>query len=130
LGEQLSPLAVLRSRDIKEFRQEIVIVKNFGELKIEAGIERKDAQSICIFISLSDKSSARPREDLRLSLFRKDTELESYVSKSGRVSFSPLVPGRYTIKISSVKGQIARIALQIKPSTGAENGPNSSSRIE
>lgn len=110
----MAPVPVLRGRGIREFKEEISLVKEFEEIRIALKLDKKDKDRIRIGVSLSHKTSLRPITDLRVALFRQNLELESYFARSGAVVFEGLIYGLYTLEISRRDNRIGIIKLEIK----------------
>jgi hypothetical protein len=53
-------------------------------------------------------------KDLRVTLIRDDTELESYLSDSGKVVFEHVLLGKYMVEISNIENKLAMIEIDIK----------------
>ncbi len=114
VGQELIPAPVLRSRKIKDFKDEIVILKDFKNIRVEAKIENKQAKAFNLSVVVKEKSTQRTIKNLRISLIKDDAELESYLADSGRVSFEHVLIGKYIIEIASPQEKIATILLDIK----------------
>ncbi len=114
VGEEFVPAPVLRSRRIKEFKDEVTILKDFKDIRVEVKIENKAGDAFDLIILIKDKQTHRVIKDLRVTLLRDDLELESYLSTSEKVAFEHVLAGRYVVEISSVENKIASILLDIK----------------
>ncbi|MCX5700335.1 MAG: anti-sigma factor [Candidatus Omnitrophica bacterium] len=114
MGQELIPAPVLRSRNIKDFKGEVVILKNIGDKKIEVRIENKGDKYFNVIIKVADKRSQDAIKDLRVSLFKDNLELESYSGAVGPVVFEHILLGRYSLEVLSDKGKLASIILDIK----------------
>jgi len=110
----ITPVPVLRGRGIREFKEEISLVREFEGIKISLSIDRKDKNRIRIAVILSDKVSLRPITDLRIALFKDNKELESYLAKSGTAVFDGLSYGLYALEISRRDNRIGIIKLEIR----------------
>jgi len=113
-GQELVPAPVLRTRQIKDFKDEVTILKDFKDIRVEAKIENKGQQAFNLTIAVREKGTQKLIKDLRVSLLRDDTELESYLSDSGKVIFEHVLLGKYTVEISSIEEKLASILLDIK----------------
>jgi len=113
-GQEFAPLPVLRSRNIKDFGEEVKIVKDLGSIRTEIEIENKTNYSARITVKLSDVNSGKPSEALRVSLIRNEAEVESYISEAGKAVFDHIVADKYEIEISSPQVIIGRVLLEIK----------------
>lgn len=113
LGQELVPAAVLRSRQIKVFKDKVNILKDFKDILIEVKIESKDNQTFNLTIIVKAKQTQDIIKDIRITLLRDDLELESYLSDSGKVTFEHVLLGRYTVDISNLKDRLASVILDI-----------------
>ena len=114
LGQELVPAAVLRSRKISDFKDEVTILKDFGDIRVEAKIACKENGNFDLQVIIKDKLSQEVKKDLRVSLIKGDVELESYISESGKVVFEHVSLGKYTVEIFNLRDKIAGILLDIK----------------
>ncbi len=114
VGQELIPAAVLRSRKIKDFRDEITILKDFGSIRVESRIEAKESKSFDLQVVIKRKETQELIKNLRISLFKGEIELESYLTDSGKVVFEHVLLGKYTVVISSLIDKLAEILIDIK----------------
>jgi hypothetical protein len=114
VGQELVPAPVLRSRQIKDFKDEVTILKDFKDFRVEIKIENKKAQAFNLEVRIKEKKTQGIMKDLRVTLIKDDVELESYFSDSGRVTFEHVLLGKYTIQISQIDNKVASILLDIK----------------
>jgi hypothetical protein len=114
VGQELMPASVLRSRKIKDFKDEVTILKDFKDLRVEIKIESKGAQSFDLTVTVKEKYTSRLIKDLRITLLRADLELESYLTDSGKVTFEHVLLGKYTVEISNITNKLASILVDIK----------------
>jgi len=114
MGQELVPAPVLRSRQIKDFKDEITILKDFARLLVEIKIENKQGKDFTVTVTAKEKKTSQVIKDLRATLIKEDVELESYVSEAGRVVFEHVVLGNYTIELLNIDGESARILLEMR----------------
>ncbi|MBI3990533.1 MAG: zf-HC2 domain-containing protein [Candidatus Omnitrophica bacterium] len=114
VGEELVPAPVLRSRNIKEFKDEITILKDFKDIRVEVKIENKGGRAFDLIVFVKDKQTHHIIKDLRVTLLKEDLELESYLSRTNKVTFEHILAGKYIVEISNVDNKIASILLDIK----------------
>lgn len=114
VGEELVPVPVLRSRNIKEFKDEITILKDFKDIRVEIKIENKGGRAFDLVVFVKDKQTHRVIKDLRVTLLKEDLELESYLSRTDKVTFEHILAGKYIVEISNIEHKIASILLDIK----------------
>jgi hypothetical protein len=115
VGLELIPAPVLRSRKIREFKNEIVILKDIEDIRVEIRVERKLPKVFNIKVSAKEKPALAWAKDLRISLLKGDVELESYVAEQGKAVFEQVACGRYIMELSGIKGGTAKLLLEIRP---------------
>lgn len=113
-GEELVPAPVLRSRSIKDFKDEVTILKDFKDIRVEIKIENRQGEAFDVKIMVKEKDTQRIIKDLRVTLLKDEVELESYLTTAGKVIFEHILLGKYLIEISTVENKIASILLDIK----------------
>lgn len=114
VGQELVPAPVLRTRKIKDFKDEVTILKDFKDIRVEAKIENKNGGAFSLTVVVKEKTTQKVMKDLRVTLIKDDIELESYLSDSGRVHFEHVLLGKYTVEISAINNKLASILLDIK----------------
>ncbi len=114
VGQEFIPAPVLRSRQIKEFKDEVTILKDFKDIRVEVKIENKQAKAFDLIIFVKDKQTQRIIKDLRITLLKDDLELESYLFTSDKVIFEHVLAGKYIIEIANIENKIASILLDVK----------------
>ncbi len=114
VGRELLPAAVLRSRNISNFKDEIMISKDFKDIRAEIKIENKAGKAFDLTIIIKKKDTQEVLKDLRISLFKEDAELESSLSESGKVVFSHISYGKYMVEIANLNEKVASVAICIK----------------
>lgn len=114
MGQELIPAPILRSRNIKDFRDEVTIFKDFKDLRLEVRVENKKEKYFNVTIKAKQKQSAKALKDLRITLIREGVELESYLSDFGSVIFEHVLLGKYSLEVSSVSGKLATVVLDVK----------------
>lgn len=114
LGQELVPSAVLRSRKISEFKNQITILKDFENLRVEIKTENINGKSFNLEAVTKNKKTFDPIDDLRITLLKGEIEMESYLSLKGKVVFENLSCGAYQLKISDLDSLLALISLEIK----------------
>jgi len=114
VGQELVPAAILRSRSIKDFKGEVRVLKDFGDMRAEVKIENKDKELLNLRITVKEKGTNKEIRDLRITLIKGGRELESYHTDSGNVDFENIRPGEYRVEISDIENQLASIILDVK----------------
>lgn len=114
MDQELIPVSVLRSRQIKKFKDELVILKSFGEARLELKVENKDGEYFNLIITVKHKQTQALLKDVRITLLRQDTELESYLVDSGTATFEHVSLGKYTIDVFSSESRIASVTVEIE----------------
>ena len=114
VGQELIPAPVLRSRQIKDFKEEITILKDLQKIRVETKLKNNNAKSFNLEVSIKDKESQKLLKDLRIALLSDGLELESYVSDETTVIFKDIYPGVYTVEVTSSEKRIAIVAITVK----------------
>lgn len=114
VGQEFMPAAALRSREIKDFKDEITILKDFKDIRLEVKIENKQGGCFKLSVLAREKKTQAVIKNLRFTLFKDDCELESYLNDSGKVIFENLALGKYTVEITDIKDKLASVLLDIK----------------
>jgi len=114
VGQEFVPAPVLRSRKAKDFKDEVTILKDFKDIRVEVKIENKGSQAFDLTVLVKEKESLKVIKDLRVTLLRQDLELESYLNDSGKVIFENVLLGKYTVEISTLESKLASVLLEIK----------------
>jgi len=114
VGQELVPAPVLRSRQIGDFKDEVNILKDFEHLRVEVKVENKNGKEFNLTVVAKEKNSQKPIKDLRVTLIKEETELESYHAQSGKVTFEHVLLGVYEVEFSSIEERLARIVLDIR----------------
>ncbi len=114
LGQELVPAPILRSRNIKDFKDEVTILKDFKDIRLEVRVENKKEKYFNVTIKAKQKQSSRPFKDLRMTLIKEGVELESYFSDFGSVIFEHILFGKYSLEVSSASGKLASVVLDIR----------------
>lgn len=112
-GNEIIPLPVLRSRQIRDFGDELALVKEIGEMRVNLDIEKREEGLVKIIFTLSDKNTSLALSDLRVTLFKDDRELESYAVEAGRAAFDKLGLGRFTFQILRKEQVLGLIKLEL-----------------
>lgn len=112
VGQELIPAPVLRSRRIKDFREEVVILKDLQSIRVEARLKNNNARSFDLTVAARDKQSQRFIPDLRVSLLKEGLELESYASEAEGVIFRDILPGVYTAEVTRSGEKIAVVEIK------------------
>lgn len=113
-GQEVVAASLLRARKIKDFRDEVIILKDFKDLRVEIRVENKSGKAFDLRISIKHKQTQKAIKDLRVTLIREDVELESYLTDSGTVSFEHVLLGKYKLEISNIDDKLATVLLDIK----------------
>jgi len=114
LGQELIPAPVLRSRSIKDFKDEVTILKDIQGVRVEVKIENKGAGIFNLMVMVKQKQTQKIIKDLRVALLKDDLELESYLTDTGSVTFEHVLLGKYKVEISTLEDKLASILLDIK----------------
>jgi hypothetical protein len=113
VGQEFIPAPRLRSRKIKNFRDEVIILKDFKDIRLEVKIENKQGESFNVTVIAKEKETQKLIKDLRITLAKDDLELESYHTETGKVIFENILLGRYSIGVSKAENKLASVLLDI-----------------
>ena len=114
VGQELVPAPVLRSRQMKDFKDEVTILKDFKDIRVEVKIENKHGEFFNVTVMVKEKETQKVIKDLRVCLLKDELELESYLNDAGKVTFEHILLGKYTVEISTLENKLASILLDIK----------------
>ncbi|MCX5706637.1 MAG: hypothetical protein NTW13_03090 [Candidatus Omnitrophica bacterium] len=114
VGQELVPAPVLRARNIRDFKDEVTILKDFKDISVEVRIENKAGEYFNAIIRIKEKIKASLLKELRVTLIKDGLELESYLVDSGVVTFEHLHLGRYQLQINSGNETLALVILEVK----------------
>jgi len=114
VGQELVPAPILRSRKIKDFKDEVTILKDFQDIRVELKLENKGVEFFNVTVIVKEKETQKIIKDLRVTLIKDDLELESYLNDTGSVIFEHVLLGKYTVEISTHENKLASILLDIK----------------
>ncbi|MDD4982290.1 MAG: hypothetical protein PHS12_06030 [Candidatus Omnitrophica bacterium] len=114
VGQELVPASILRSRNLGDFKDEVVILKDFANIRVRVSVENKTGKDFNVNIQAKDKQKKAVIKDLRVTLFREGVELESYLNDSGSVTFEHLLLGKYKIEVADLEGSLASVLLEVK----------------
>jgi hypothetical protein len=114
VGQELVPGPLLRSRRIDSFADEVNILKDFQDVRVQIKIENKQGEAFGLVVVVKDKATEKIMKDLRVTLIKDDVELESYAGESGKVVFENVLLGKYSVEISAQDKRIASLLLDIK----------------
>ncbi len=112
VGQELIPARVLRSRRIKDFREEVVILKDLQSIRVEARLKNNNAKSFDLTVAARDKQSQKLIRDLRVTLLKGGLELESYASEAASVIFRDILPGIYTAEVTKAGEKVAVVEIR------------------
>ncbi|MCU0666662.1 MAG: hypothetical protein MUF05_06185 [Candidatus Omnitrophica bacterium] len=114
VGNQLLPCAVLRSRNIQDFKDRVVVYRDFKDVRVQVQIDKINAQNFKLHVMIKDKLSQQALKDIRISLLKEDVELESYEAISGGVIFEGVPVGKYLVEIWRIKEKLAGLLIDIR----------------
>lgn len=113
VGRELIP-ALVRSRQKKDFGEEVTILKDFQKIRIEAKLKNNNAKSFNLTVSIRDKESRKLVKDLRVALLKDNLELESYASDCASVIFKDILPGAYTVEAALKDEKIVVVEIKVE----------------
>lgn len=113
VGQEVIPATVLRSRHINEFKDEVVIFKDFKDIRVEMRIAQKAQGVFEAAVTAKNKLDQTLWEDVRLTLIRDGCQLESYQNDTGKACFQQLKAGKYIVEIQAQQELKASVILEI-----------------
>jgi len=113
VGQELIPAPLLRSRNIKEFKDEVTILKDFKQLLVEVRVLNKTKDYFDCMVRIRNKLNQVSVKDIRVTLFVDDLELESYAADLGIVAFEHVKLGKYRLEIANPEKKLANIVLEV-----------------
>jgi len=113
VGNEFIPVAVLRSRKEGKLDKEVVILKEFQDIRVEAKIENRSGKNFNLAIAAKEKKSQKIMPGLRIALLKDGLELESYLETDSAAVFENIALGKYTVAISAAEIKLASIILDI-----------------
>jgi len=113
VGQELVSEPLLRSRKIKDFKNEIIILEDFDNGRVQIKINNKGGLIFSLNVATSKRDEPGFEKDLRFTLLKEGLEIESYASDSGSAAFDQVLPGKYSIEISNSKLKLASILLDL-----------------
>ncbi|MDD2654851.1 MAG: hypothetical protein PHI86_07095 [Candidatus Omnitrophica bacterium] len=115
LGQEVIPASVLRTRKIANFKDEVMLLKAFRDMRVDLKVENKGKNIFNITVKARYKASQSPVKDLRINLIKDEIEIESrLVDADGTVVFEHVLLGKYIIETAFLKEHVASILLDIK----------------
>jgi hypothetical protein len=114
IGRELVPAPLLRTRKIRDFKDEINIFKDFQGIRVEIKIEKKSSGNFNLAVLAREKPTQKVLRDIRITLIRDSVELESYLSDAGGVTFENILLGKYRIQISDIEKRLASVILDVR----------------
>jgi hypothetical protein len=113
VGQELVPEPILRSRAVKDFKDEIMIMKEFKDARVEVKLECKAKGEFALMVAAQQKNTQKPLKGVRITLIRQGLELESYLADSGAVTFDHVTPGKYSIEMVGIEEKLAKVVLEV-----------------
>ncbi len=114
VGQEFVPAPLLRSRHIKDFKDEVTVFKDFQDLRVEVKVENRGQDHFDVSITVKEKKTQSAVKNARIALLKDDLEIESYRTDTGRACFEHVLLGKYTVEISSLTDTRAAILLTIE----------------
>ena len=114
LGQELVPAPVLRSRKIKDFKDEVTILKDFEDIRLEVRVENKGGKYFNVTVKARHKHSSGGFKDLRATLIKDGLELESYLSDSESFSFEHVLSGKYELELTGTNAKLVSVILDVR----------------
>ncbi|MBP7217288.1 MAG: hypothetical protein KBA46_08420 [Candidatus Omnitrophica bacterium] len=114
VDQELVPAPLLRSRNLNTFKDEVTLLKEFDDIRVQIRIERAHQGYFSTSVLVQDKALKHVTKEMRITLLREEVELESYVTDTGKVQFENISLGTYTIAIADLEKNLARVLIEIK----------------
>lgn len=114
VDQEVIPGAVLRSREVREFRDEVVVLKDVRDMRLEVRIAAKSSACAAVSVVVKERQTLVLIKNIRVRLVKEGVELESYAGDSGRVCFEDVRPGRYTLEILEEGTAAAAVVIDIR----------------
>ncbi|MDD2751706.1 MAG: hypothetical protein PHN59_01050 [Candidatus Omnitrophica bacterium] len=114
VGQELVPAVLLRSRKIDKFKDEVTVLKDFDNLRVEIKIENKPDKFFDLIVIAKNKQTSQTLKDIRVTLIRDSLELASYLAESGKVIFEHIQLGKYALELFDLEKKLAAIILDIR----------------
>ena len=114
VGQELVPAPVLRSRNIRDFKDEVTVLKDFKDMRVEVKIENKGGKYFDVTVKVGRNGARWLIKDLRVTLIKDDLELESYLSDAGFVRFEHVCLGRYKLEVRSAEENLTSVLLDVR----------------
>ncbi|MDD5669128.1 MAG: hypothetical protein PHE58_03750 [Candidatus Omnitrophica bacterium] len=108
------PSAVLRSRDMREIKNDVCIIKDLKNCRVEVRIENILHKGCRVTVVVKEKITGRVIKDARCSLMREGIELESYGTDSGKSVFEYISAGIYEITVVLRRNRLGAVMLEIR----------------
>ncbi|MDD2703513.1 MAG: hypothetical protein PHC33_05860 [Candidatus Omnitrophica bacterium] len=113
VGREFVPAAVLRGRSIKDFHREVIVLKDFKDIRVEIKIESGNGGVFGAILVVREKNTQAVIKDARAVLLKEEAELESYACDSGKVCFEHVPLGAYCVEVVYNGEKSASIVLEI-----------------
>lgn len=97
--KELAPV-VVRGAGIQQSGYIGEFSKELSNYRVKALVEGVSGGFFQIFVKVADKEEKKPNETVRVSLFDRERELESYLLEEGSVVFDRVYPGSYLVLLS------------------------------
>lgn len=114
MGQEMIPMQGLRSRNIRDFKDSVLIVKDINNIRVEVKIDSCSRGCFNVTVSVRNKKTLKLLKDCRVSLIQSGAELESYVIDKTAVTFEHVLLGKYSLEVSSQDSGLADISVDIK----------------
>lgn len=114
VGQELIPAPALRSRNIRDFKDEVTVLKDFKDVRVEVRLENMGGKYFNLMIQVKKKQGRGLLKDLRVTLIKDGLELESCINDTGSVNFEHILLGRYSLEITCAADRVALVTLDVK----------------
>lgn len=114
VGRELVSAPALRSRNIRDFKDEVTVLKDFKDVRVEVRLENKGGKYFNLMLQVKKKHRQGLLKDLRVTLIKDDLELESCISDTGSVNFEHILLGKYSLEVTCATERVALVMLDVK----------------
>lgn len=92
----------------------IRVRQEFEKVIAQLTLEKVDESECEITAQITDIMATEPLDKIRVSLIRNKRELASYLTEEGRVSFSNLTAGVYTLEMTRQKDLLGKLLIRLE----------------
>lgn len=110
-GPEPIPLYALRGQEKGKDTDQVRVVKNFQEVLADIQIEKKKSRSTDLTIRVTEKTTKKKAQGIRVSLVKDNREIESRNVEGGKAKFEEVKAGNYKVILVKEDKKIGIITL-------------------